>query len=127
MKVGIIGAGTMGSGIAHIFAGNNYAVYLCALTNELAENGKRKIDTPSPILSKKGTFHALDQIAPENCIMSPFQLTDYVGLDVVLALMETLQYELGSNKYNPCPLLRKMVRTGKLGVKTGIGFYDYRK
>lgn len=46
---------------------------------------------------KKETFHALDQIAPENCIMGPFQLTDYVGLDVVLALMETLQYELGSN------------------------------
>ena len=62
-----------------------------------------------------------------NMPMGPFQLADYVGLDVVLALMETLQYELGSNKYSPCPLLRKMVRAGKLGVKTGIGFYDYRK
>ena len=278
MKIGIIGAGAMGSGIAQVFAVNNYAVYLCDLTNELAENGKQKIDKTLSHLVKKGkmtdaektaaldrittgtmaictdaeliieavrenmqtkkeTFYALDQIAPENCMfasntsslsvtemsnglkrpvigmhffnpapvmklveiirgelstddqvtkafeiaknigkepveinesagfavnrilgpmlneavyelyegvasiedidksvrlglnmpMGPFQLADYVGLDVVLALMETLQHELGSDKYSPCPLLRKMVRAGKLGVKTGIGFYDYRK
>ena len=279
MKIGIIGAGTMGSGIAQIFAVNdNYSVYLCDLTNELAESGKQKIDKTLSHLVKKGkmtdaakdaalnrittdtmdicsdaeliieavrenmqtkkeTFQALDLIVPENCMfasntsslsvtemsnglkrpvigmhffnpapvmklvevirgelstdehvakimelarnigkdpveinesagfavnrilgpmlneavyelyegvasiedidksvrlglnmpMGPFQLADYVGLDVVLALMETLQYELGSDKYSPCPLLRKMVRAGKLGVKTGIGFYDYRK
>ena len=62
-----------------------------------------------------------------NMPMGPFQLADYVGLDICLALMETLQHELGSDKYSPCPLLRKMVRAGKLGVKTGIGFYDYRR
>ena len=50
-----------------------------------------------------------------------------LGTDICLALMETLQHELGSDKYSPCPLLRKMVRAGKLGVKTGIGFYDYRR
>ena len=279
MKIGIIGAGTMGSGIAQIFAVNdNYSVYLCDLTNELAESGKQKIDKTLSHLVKKGkmtdaakdaalnrittdtmdicsdaeliieavrenmqtkkeTFQALDLIVPENCMfasntsslsvtemsnglkrpvigmhffnpapvmklvevirgelstdehvakimelarnigkdpveinesagfavnrilgpmlneavyelyegvasiedidksvrlglnmpMGPVQLADYVGLDVVLALMETLQYELGSDKYSPCPLLRKMVRAGKLGVKTGIGFYDYRK
>lgn len=279
MKIGIIGAGAMGSGIAQIFAVNdNYSVYLCDLTNELAENGKQKIDKALSNLVRKGkmteddkaaalnrittgtmdicidaeliieavrenmqtkkdAFHALDQIVPDNCMfasntsslsvtemsnelkrpvigmhffnpapvmklvevirgelstydhvskimeiarsigkdpveinesagfavnrilgpllneafyelyegvasiedidksvrlglnmpMGPFQLADYVGLDVVLALMETLQYELGSDKYSPCPLLRKMVRAGKLGVKTGIGFYDYRK
>lgn len=279
MKVGIIGAGTMGSGIAQIFAMNDqYSVYLCDLTDELAEKGKNKIDKDLSRLvkkekltesdkqaalnrittgtmdicsdaeliieavrenmqTKKETFQALDRIVSENCMfasntsslsvtemsnglkhpvigmhffnpapvmklveiirgelstddhvakafeiaksigkepveihesagfavnrilgpmlneaiyelyegvasiedidksvrlglnmpMGPFQLADYVGLDVVLALMETLQYELGSNKYSPCPLLRKMVRAGKLGVKTGIGFYDYRK
>ena len=279
MKIGIIGAGTMGSGIAQIFAVNdNYSVYLCDLTNELAESGKQKIDQTLSHLVKKGkmtdeakdaalnrittgtmdicsdaelvieavrenmqtkkeTFQTLDLIVPENCMfasntsslsvtemsnglkrpvigmhffnpapvmklvevirgelstdehvakimelarnigkdpveinesagfavnrilgpmlneavyelyegvasiedidksvrlglnmpMGPFQLADYVGLDVVLALMETLQHELGSDKYSPCPLLRKMVRAGKLGVKTGIGFYDYRK
>ena len=279
MKIGIIGAGTMGSGIAQIFAVNdNYSVYLCDLTNELAENGKQKIDNTLSHLVKKGkmtdadkeaalnrittgtmeicsdaelvieavrenmqikkeTFQALDLIVPENCMfasntsslsvtemsrglkhpvigmhffnpapvmklvevirgelstdehvskimelsraigkdpveinesagfavnrilgpmlneavyelyegvasiedidksvrlglnmpMGPFQLADYVGLDVVLALMETLQHELGRDKYSPCPLLRKMVRAGKLGVKTGIGFYDYQK
>ena len=62
-----------------------------------------------------------------NMPMGPFQLADYVGLDICLALMETLQHELGSDKYSPCPLLRKMVRAGKLDVKTGIGFYDYRR
>ena len=62
-----------------------------------------------------------------NMPMGPFQLADYVGLDICLALMETLQHELGSDKTGPCPLLRKMVRAGKLGVKTGIGFYDYRR
>ena len=64
---------------------------------------------------------------PPDMPIGPFQLADYVGLDICLALMETLQHELGSDKYSPCPLLRKMVRAGKLDVKTGIGFYDYRR
>lgn len=54
MKVGIIGAGTMGSGIAQIFAMNdNYSVYLCDLTEELAEKGKNKIDKDLSRLVKK--------------------------------------------------------------------------
>ena len=57
--------------------------------------------------------------------MGPLELGDYVGLDIVLAIMEVLYAETGDSKYRPAPLLKKMVRAKKLGVKTGIGFYNY--
>lgn len=57
--------------------------------------------------------------------MGPLALGDLIGLDVCLAIMEVLYKEFGDTKYRPHPLLRKMVRGGKLGMKSGEGFYKY--
>ncbi len=57
--------------------------------------------------------------------MGPLALADMIGLDICLAIMETLYKEFGDPKYRPCPLLVKMVRAGKLGRKTGEGFFAY--
>ena len=59
--------------------------------------------------------------------MGPLALGDLIGLDVCLAIMETLFTEYGDPKYRPNPLLRKMVRANKLGMKTGEGFFVYNK
>ena len=59
--------------------------------------------------------------------MGPLALGDLIGLDVCLAIMEVLQAETGDPKYRPHPLLRKMVRGGQLGMKSGQGFFNYGK
>jgi 3-hydroxybutyryl-CoA dehydrogenase len=57
----------------------------------------------------------------------PLQLADRMGLDEVMRWMQHLFDELGDVKYRPCPLLRKMIRAGKLGVKSGAGFFEYNE
>ncbi len=57
--------------------------------------------------------------------MGPLQLADLIGLDTCLAIMEVLHDGLGDSKYRPCPLLRSYVEAGRLGRKSGRGFYEY--
>jgi 3-hydroxybutyryl-CoA dehydrogenase len=59
--------------------------------------------------------------------LGPLALADLIGLDVCLAILEVLHRGLGDDKYRPCPLLRKMVAAGRLGRKSGRGFFDYSK
>ena len=209
MKVGIIGAGTMGQGIAKAFAQvDGYEVALCDIKQEWAEGGKAKIVKGYARLVEKGkmtqeavdaivakitpglkedlcadcdliveaafenmevkktTFGELDKICKPECVfasntsslsiteigngltrpligmhffnpadaamklganhpMGPLELGDFVGLDICLAIMDVLYNETGDSKYRACPLIRKMVRGGNLGVKTGKGFYVY--
>ena len=58
--------------------------------------------------------------------MGPLQLADFIGLDVCLSILKVLQHGFGNPKYAPCPLLVNMVMAGKLGIKSGEGFYVYR-
>jgi 3-hydroxybutyryl-CoA dehydrogenase len=57
--------------------------------------------------------------------MGPLQLADFIGLDVCLSILKVLHDGFGNPKYAPCPLLVNMVTSGKLGVKSGEGFYQY--
>jgi len=57
--------------------------------------------------------------------MGPLALADLIGIDVCLDIMEVLHRGFGDSKYRPCPLLRTMVAAGRLGRKTGRGFYEY--
>ena len=75
------------------------------------------------VASKEGIDTAMKLGA--NHPMGPLELGDLIGLDVCLAIMEVLYQETGDSKYRPHPLLRKMVRGGKLGRKTGEGFSSY--
>lgn len=62
-----------------------------------------------------------------NVPMGPLTLADFIGLDTCLFIMEVLHRDLGDSKYRPCPLLVNYVSAGYLGVKSGRGFYDYKK
>jgi 3-hydroxybutyryl-CoA dehydrogenase len=73
------------------------------------------------------TPEAVDEVMKlgMNHPMGPLTLADFIGLDTCLYIMETLHEGFGDDKYRPCPLLRKYVKAGWLGRKTGKGFYTY--
>ncbi len=74
-----------------------------------------------------GTAEDIDTVMKlgMNHPMGPLALADLIGLDTCLAIMETLYHGFSDSKYRPCPLLRRYVEAGRLGRKSGKGFYDY--
>jgi len=74
-----------------------------------------------------GTVDAIDNIMKLGMghPMGPLQLADFIGLDVCKSILDVMYAGFGQAKYAPCPLLVNMVMAGKLGIKTGEGFYDY--
>jgi 3-hydroxybutyryl-CoA dehydrogenase len=79
------------------------------------------------VMEGVGTPESIDSVMKlgMNHPIGPLALADLIGLDVCLGIMEVLQTGLGDSKYRPCPLLRKMVDAGRLGRKSGQGFYKY--
>jgi 3-hydroxybutyryl-CoA dehydrogenase len=74
-----------------------------------------------------GTVDAIDNIMKLGMghPMGPLQLADFIGLDVCKSILDVMYQGFGQDKYAPCPLLVNMVMAGKLGIKSGEGFYDY--
>jgi 3-hydroxybutyryl-CoA dehydrogenase len=114
-----------------------------ALTEELGKTPVEVMDYPGFVSNRvlmpminEAVYCLMEGVATKESIdavmklgmnhpLGPLALADLIGLDVCLHIMQVLQDGIGDSKYRPCPLLRKMVAAGRLGRKSGRGFYDY--
>jgi 3-hydroxybutyryl-CoA dehydrogenase len=119
------------------------AAAICALARELGKTPVCVRDLPGFVsnrilmpLINEAAYALLEGVADVEAIdtvarlgfnhpMGPLALADLIGLDTCVAIMEVLQEGFGDPKYAPCPLLRQYVQAGRLGRKTGRGFYEY--
>ena len=85
------------------------------------------LDSLSPPLQPVADAEDIDSVAKLglNHPMGPLELADFIGLDVCNDVLQVMHREFGDPKYRPCPLLVQMVRAGRLGRKSGRGFYEY--
>jgi 3-hydroxybutyryl-CoA dehydrogenase len=119
------------------------AAAIVALTRELGKEPAEARDFPGFVSNRilmpfinEAAYALLEGVAEPEAIdtvaklgfahpMGPLALADLIGLDTCVAIMEVLHHGLGDPKYAPCPLLRQYVQAGRLGRKSGRGFYEY--
>ena len=139
-KIGVIGAGQMGSGIA---TAPDVFDHIREFTQKLGKTPVSAEDFPAFIVNRillpmineavytlyegVGSVVAIDTAMKLGAHhpMGPLELADFIGLDTCLSVMQVLHEGLADSKYRPCPLLVKYVEAGWLGRKSGRGFYDY--
>jgi len=120
----VVGAGQMGGGIAQVVAvsGRHVSLYdpypgaidrgLGAMRKSLEKLAEKGGADPDKVLAR---VEPVEELVP----------ADLIGLDTCVAIMQVLEEGLGDEKYAPCPLLREHVEAGRLGRKSGRGFYAY--
>ena len=124
-KIMVLGAGTMGMGIAQVFAEAGKTVLVRDIADAFIQRGEGVLKKNLEKKVAKGKITEEQKNDMLSRVSFTLELADLVGLDICLAIMETIFTETGDSKYRPALTMKKMVRAGLLGQKTGEGFYKY--